>query len=546
MYQLRFAPIIRSSTEKQEKRTESLRAQVKQIKQYVQNLGGTIPESCWKYTSQEYATPDQERMLLNNLLADSGKDIFDAVIVCDASRWSRDNLKSKAGLNILRQNGIKFFVGTSEYDLFKPDVNLFLGMSVEIGEFHATERNRKSMEKRIERAKKGIPTSGKLPYGRIYNKKANKWSIDAEKQSIIEQAAERYIQGENIKEIAVSLGFVRSTLYQILTEKSGSEWPVRFRSKDLNIDETVIIQIPEMLKPDIVEKIHERVIINTKSRRGNRKWFFLLSGFVFCSNCGFRFNVFKNQRDHRYYRHRKNEHNKTCKVHKMIRADELENAVMLQLLHTVGDPERVEAAIKRATPDIKRIQDRQKQARQLQYEIKDLEQRKKRVVASIAADTVTESEASSTMEDLREKVKAKENQLHAIESELESLPDPKQIERASKLSTGVARSVSRNPKLLFEKGEEWKRSFVEKVFAGKDGAGKPLGVYVEHVEDKWHYEVGGAFEPTVKSLPLSDFDLIEYFNLDPDYKDVKQELDNIKSNLVSIGQLKHYNRGDRR
>ena len=124
MYQLRFAPIIRVSTEKQEKRGESLHTQVKQIKQYVENLGGTIPESCWKYTGQESATPDKERTLLNNLLADSGKDIFDAVIVCDASRWSRDNLKSKTGLNILRQNGIKFFVATAEYNLFDPDQSL--------------------------------------------------------------------------------------------------------------------------------------------------------------------------------------------------------------------------------------------------------------------------------------------------------------------------------------------------------------------------------------------------------------------------------------
>ena len=56
---LRFAPLIRVSTEGQEKKSESLRTQTTQIKQYVKSLGGIIPEHCWKYSGQEHATPEQ-------------------------------------------------------------------------------------------------------------------------------------------------------------------------------------------------------------------------------------------------------------------------------------------------------------------------------------------------------------------------------------------------------------------------------------------------------------------------------------------------------
>jgi DNA invertase Pin-like site-specific DNA recombinase len=62
-------------------------------------MGGIIPEYCWQYTGQEHATVGYERDKLNKLLQDSGKGIFDAVIVCDPSRWSRDN-KNKEGLAI--------------------------------------------------------------------------------------------------------------------------------------------------------------------------------------------------------------------------------------------------------------------------------------------------------------------------------------------------------------------------------------------------------------------------------------------------------------
>ena len=49
MGQLRFAPIIRVSTEKQEKEGESLKTQTAQIKSYVKSLNGIIPDSCWEY-----------------------------------------------------------------------------------------------------------------------------------------------------------------------------------------------------------------------------------------------------------------------------------------------------------------------------------------------------------------------------------------------------------------------------------------------------------------------------------------------------------------
>ncbi len=109
MKKLRFAPIIRVSTEKQKDKGESLNVQTKQIKQYVKSLNGVVPEHCWQYSGQEHATPDQERYKLDKLLEDSAKGLFDAVIVVDASRWSRDNLKSKAGLETLRTHDIKFF-----------------------------------------------------------------------------------------------------------------------------------------------------------------------------------------------------------------------------------------------------------------------------------------------------------------------------------------------------------------------------------------------------------------------------------------------------
>jgi DNA invertase Pin-like site-specific DNA recombinase len=98
---LKFAPIIRVSTEKQADKGESLKTQKSQIEKFVSIHDGIIPDYCWQYSGQEHATPNKERLKLNKLLKDSTKEIFDAVIVCDTSRWSRDNGKSKDGLQTL-------------------------------------------------------------------------------------------------------------------------------------------------------------------------------------------------------------------------------------------------------------------------------------------------------------------------------------------------------------------------------------------------------------------------------------------------------------
>jgi len=106
-----------------------LKTQKEQIERAVQILGGTIPGHCWRYSGQEHATPDQERRKLDQLLEDAGKGLFDAAIVCE----------------ILRAHGIRFFVGTTEYDLFNPEQAFFLGMATEVNEYAASASAWKSV-----------------------------------------------------------------------------------------------------------------------------------------------------------------------------------------------------------------------------------------------------------------------------------------------------------------------------------------------------------------------------------------------------------------
>jgi len=131
---LRFAALIRVSTEKQSEKGESLRTQDNDTKQYSNLLGGKIVA---RYGGQEHATPNWEKGEVDRLIRDAALNKFDAVIVSNVFRWSRDNVKSKEGLAAFLKHRVRFFVGMVEFDLFSPQHKLFLGMSAEIGEFNA-------------------------------------------------------------------------------------------------------------------------------------------------------------------------------------------------------------------------------------------------------------------------------------------------------------------------------------------------------------------------------------------------------------------------
>ena len=309
---LRFAPLCRVSTEQQERQGESLLTQKNEIERSVKALEGILINDPWRYSGQEHSTPKYERKLLDKLLTDSGKKYFDAVIVCDASRWSRDNGKSKEGLELLRQNGIRFFAGQTEYNLYKPADTLFLGMATEINEFVALEQARKSIQNRIARALRNVPTAGKLPFGRTFNRQTEEWGIDKKKQQDIKWAAERYLQGEPLPMLAKTIGMNPSNLWKILTKRSGTKWETRFKSKRLAIDEKVTLTVPGLLSQDTIDKILKRAASNKTYTHGEIKHKYLLSRVIFCDHCGYAMfgqkNLHGNQ--NRYYRHprgRKNE-----------------------------------------------------------------------------------------------------------------------------------------------------------------------------------------------------------------------------------------------
>ena len=463
-------------------------------------------------------------------LQDADKHLFDAIIVVDASRWSRDNRKSKEGLDVFRNNGIRFFVGTSEYDLFNPEHIFILGMSAEIGEFQARQQTLKSITNRIERAKQGIPSTGRLPYGRKYDRKTKQWSIDTEAQQKIQWAAEHYIAGESLRKIATTLGMNQTHLWKALTIRSGDEWPISFSVKKLNIDETIILKVPSLLPPETIAAIKQKAVGNKTYTHGQLKNLYLLGRVVLCAECGNAMFGQTNQHN-RYYRHPRGNKN-SCNPGLWIPAEELEQAAIVQLFAMFGNPDILKTAVERATPNDERIEELKKKLISICKNIKTIITKKDRVIDAVAEGLLAKDNIKNKMDKLLIQEEALISEKVKIQSQLDALPHYKRqlSELGKRFKQIAALNCSHDPENLSKMTFDEKRQLVQMAFAGRDINGKRLGVYVKKSnEGQWSYEIRGIIHTTYINtepacsgeLPMTESEAQVILGVDTEYSDFK-------------------------
>jgi DNA invertase Pin-like site-specific DNA recombinase len=483
-----FAPLVRVSTERQSKKGESLSTQKADLAQDIAALGGTVYR--W-YEGQEHATPDYERKILRELMQDAEAKRFDAIIVHDLSRWSRDNEKSKAYIRILKDHNIRFFERTREINLFDPTQAFVLGMGIEVHEFFAGQQAYKSMINRISRARRGLPSCGKKPYGRIWHKESQTWTIDPEKQARVQEIARLYLEGNSSWEaLGRKFGMNGSSLHKTMTHRCGDTWEQQFTLKSWGIHEVVATPVPRLLPEEVIQAIRAKAISRRTWDKKTQKHQYLFSRLIFDMETK-RALTGTCSKGRRYYQPYQG-------TRYQINAKVLERVVTRELFQALSSSSNLKEVIYGGSPNGKVIQELTELKTSKESELKRVEARIENYLTMVGN---CEDDVKALIDRLKPKIVELENMAKALKEEIisltnqiETLPKDEEIERSrvtakndlrkilkEKIRKAVKDSYIDSGQAILDLPFEEQRKIVGMFFGGRDETGKRYGIYITNL-----------------------------------------------------------------
>jgi site-specific DNA recombinase len=487
---LRFAALVRVSTDKQEKKGESMNTQTIRLTDAVKRLNGTVYD--W-YKGQEGAGPEAEREQLERLMTDAQQEKFDAIMVDDISRWSRDNKKNEEYLDILAAHQVRFFALDMEFNLFNPEQRFILTNVVGIGQFFRNLQAYKSIINRVERAKKGYPSGGKSPFGRIFDREKEEWGVIPEKQKLVRTLADEYLNGgTGFVPLGRKYGMTAERVWRILTQRSGSDWPQRFTNAKFGIDITVNTKIPALLPPETIEAIKTKAYNNRTWDQKPMKEYtykgklrkcqtYILGKRIWDAKSGYAM-VGATVNDTRYYRmqgiDRKKETIPKCFN---VRADDIEASVMEQLF-SLMDAQVAKGAVEAASPSAKERVELESRKGYYQKTYNECRRKIKRLIDLVEVGGEREmAEALKRIPELTRQTEALEEDIKKVDCALSVLPTEAEVEAKRKGWESIVKHLN-----LLDRykgnglGYEMKRKLVRLFFNGSAPDGRKFGVYVHY------------------------------------------------------------------
>lgn len=495
---MRFSILARVSTTEQEDKGTSLEVQQKTLRRCVEQLNGTVVK---EYIGQESAMGVKERPIFEELLTDCSRNLFDAVIVYDLSRWSRNPEKSRYGLAILKKNGIKLFIQNTEYNLSNPETDLIVGILNELNAFSVNLQTRKAMESKIELARRGwaitIPPHGRKP---VHSDKSKpcEWKVIQEDKEQAERIYQLYVE-ENmgLERVADELGLTKAHTRNILLKYSGDTWVQKVKYEGRN--EEITIKVPPLLTPEQIEKAKFKARSNKQFN--SRKYEYLLGGRVKCGVCKMTFigmSAMDRGKIRRYYTHSRHFRTEICI--KNIAVEIVETAVLRAISDLFSSTKNLRLAIENAigvSKDRKEIL--VKRIEECNKKLAKLDTEKSRLVQAVKKGLFDDGDISAEMSKIREGTLETREALSVATDQLKALmidiPDDLhlRIQKYYNLLCGEQGSIA-------DWGYESQKRLIDWFF----GIGKEQGAFVLKEQDGIAFNVVGALGGSLIGLVEGD------------------------------------------
>lgn len=297
------AAYARYSTTRQQE--TSIAAQLEGIQNYCDREGITLIGM--PYIDEAKSGSNTNRPGFQRLLADAQNGKFEAVVIYDVSRGSRDVGDWFVFRKQMADLGVKVLSATNTLgDIDDPNAFLQELLSVGLGQHMVLQSRQKSIAGKRIRAERGLHCGGVAPLG--YDIKDGHYVINEREAAVVRMAFERYAAGDSYADIVNKIDqtgvrgknghrIEKNTLHYIFKNERYTGKYVWFDREERHMHKHVgrdnadkIIHmggIPQIVSPEIWNMVRRRMEGNQKLGSGKRceGRQYLLSGLIRCGEC---------------------------------------------------------------------------------------------------------------------------------------------------------------------------------------------------------------------------------------------------------------------
>lgn len=293
------AAYARYSTERQNE--TSIIAQLQAITDFCTHNDLTLYGR--QYIDQAFSGTNMDRPAFQQLLQDAERHCFDAVVLYDISRGSRDLVDWFAFRRKMQALGITVYSVTNTLgDLDDPNAFLNEMITAGLGQHMVLQTRQKSIAGKRIKAAQGLFCGGVAPLG--YRIVAGNYVIDDFEAAAVRMIFDMYAAGSSYNEIVAALAraghrsrngqrIEANSLYSILHNQRYTGRFIWFEHVERHMHkyvgkpgDPIVIDdaIPRIVSDETFERVQKRMETKIVRKRGKREY--MLSGLLKCGLCG--------------------------------------------------------------------------------------------------------------------------------------------------------------------------------------------------------------------------------------------------------------------
>ena len=330
-------------------REESIEGQLRECAAFAEKNGITVLRH---YIDRAYSAKTDNRPEFQSMIKDSGKRLFDIVIVWKLDRFARNRYDSARYKAQLKKNGVKVVSAT---EVISEGAEGIILESVLEGyaEYYSADLSEKVIRGMTDNALKCKFNGGSLPIGYVIDDEQH-FQIDPLTAPFVLEAFKRYDGGATMKEVRDALnakGVTNQrggelTFNSIQHMLNNRRYMGEFSYRDVVIPDG----IPAIVPKELFDRVQEKLAKNKKApARHKAEDDYLLTTKLFCGYCGAYLcgesGTSRTGKVHHYYKCVSVKKKRTECHKKSVRKEWIEDLVVNETMKMVMDDTAIEAIV---------------------------------------------------------------------------------------------------------------------------------------------------------------------------------------------------------